>query len=254
MLFMSGERCQVVVEEIVEALNTSSQVQAYTLDEYQGEFDELKAALKESGFDPSLIAFRENENKDWHVVEIIQRLACFLKDRWIEVHPTNMYKSKTKALALYINGQTREEFRRLYGIIKDVITLPEYIQSQLSQGGVIEGVKLGRVRGVKMPKKPETRPGTKYPAKHVMDMAILLPMAAAFRELLVLRGTRYEWQASPYEVFPPCADQLYRILLNRVSKAKIVSYLGTDAEYWGACAQIVLRAQTRLLETKLSDR
>jgi hypothetical protein len=253
MHFMSGESSQVVVEEIVEALNTSSQVQAYTLDEYQGEFDELKVALKEAGFDPSLIAFRENESKDWHVVEIVQRLACFLKNRWIDVHPTNMYKSKTKALALYINGQTREEFRSLYGIIKDVITLPEFIQSQLS-GGLIEGVKLGKVRGVKTLKKSETRLGTQYPTKHTMDMAILLPMAAAFRELLVSRGDRYEWQSSPYEVFQTCASQLYRILLNRGSKAKIVSYLGMDAEYWGACAQVVLREQTRLLETKLLDR
>jgi hypothetical protein len=242
----------VVVEEIVEALNTSSQVQAYTLDEYQGEFDELKQALRESKFDTSLVAFRENENKEWHVVEIIQRLACFLKERWSEVHPTSMYKSKTKALALYINEQSRGEFRRLYGIIRGIVTLPEYIQGQLSQGGAIEGMKLGRVRGVKMPKKLETRPGTLYPTKHVMDMAALLPMAAAFRELLVLRDGRYQWQVSPHQVFPGCAEQLYRVLLNRVSKAKIVSHLGTDAEYWGACAQIVLRAQTKLLESKLS--
>src|ERR1700730_7000740 len=39
---------------IVEAPNTSSHVQAYTLDEYQGQFDELKQALKASGFDTSL--------------------------------------------------------------------------------------------------------------------------------------------------------------------------------------------------------
>src|SRR5262249_55195249 len=69
-------------EEIVEALNTSSQVQQFTLDEYGGEFNELKDALSKAGFDIDLIAFRENEEKAWTVLEIIQRMACFLKERW----------------------------------------------------------------------------------------------------------------------------------------------------------------------------
>ena len=250
---MSGDVVQDAVSDIVEALNTSSQVQAYTLDEYQGKFDELKEALKASGFDTSLIAFRENESKEWHVVEIIQRLACFLKERWQEVPPTNMYKSKNKALGLYVNEASSVEFRRLYSVINEVVTLPEYIQHQLSQGGVIENKKLGRVRGVKVLKKLESRIGTTFQTKHYLDSAALLPMAAAFRELLVLRGDRYQWRISPYEVFPKCAEQLYKVLLNRGSKAKLISHLGNDAEYWGACAQIIMRAQTSLLEEKFSQ-
>jgi len=39
--FESGE-----LEQLVEALNTSSQVQQFTLDEYQNKFDELKDALQ----------------------------------------------------------------------------------------------------------------------------------------------------------------------------------------------------------------
>jgi hypothetical protein len=248
---MSGEIVQDAVSDIVEALNTSSQVQAYTLDEYQGKFDELKEALKESGFDISVVAFRENKSKEWNIVEIIRRLACFLKERWQEVPPTSMYKSGNKALGLYVNESSCVEFRRLYSVIKEVVTLPEYIQHELSQGGVTENKKLGNVRGVKVLKKLESRPGTSFPTKHFLDMAALLPMASAFRELLVLRGDRYQWRLSPYDVFPKCAEQLYKVLLSRGSKAKIISHLGSDAEYWGACAQIVMRAQTSLLEEKL---
>jgi hypothetical protein len=251
--FMSGETVQDAVGDIVEALNTSSQVQAYTLDEYQGKFDELKEALKDSGFDISLIAFRENESKEWNVVEIIRRLACFLKERWQEVPPTSMYKSGNKALGLYVNESSCVEFRRLYSVIKDVVTLPEYIQHQLSQGGVIENKKLGNVRRVRVLKKSESRPGTSFPTRHFLDMAALLPMASAFRELLVLRGDRYQWRLSPYDVFPKCAEQLYKVLLSRGSKAKIISHLGSDAEYWGACAQIVMRVQTSLLEEKFTQ-
>ncbi|MBV8728612.1 MAG: AIPR family protein, partial [Acidobacteriia bacterium] len=86
--FLAGEALDLgELEQVVEALNTSSQVQQYTLDEYQNKFDELKDALHKGGFDINLIAFRENEEKEWDVREIIQRMACFLKDRWKSVQP-----------------------------------------------------------------------------------------------------------------------------------------------------------------------
>jgi hypothetical protein len=107
-------------------------------------------ALKESGFDISVVAFRENESKEWNIVEIIRHLACFLKERWQEVPPTSMYKSGNKALGLYVNESSCVEFRRLNSVIKEVVTLPEYIQHELSQGGVTENKKLGNVRGVKV--------------------------------------------------------------------------------------------------------
>ena len=81
--FLAGEAIESAeIDQVVEALNTSSQVQQYTLDEYQNKFDELKEALTNAGFDTSLVAFRENEEREWDVREIIQRMACFLKDRW----------------------------------------------------------------------------------------------------------------------------------------------------------------------------
>jgi hypothetical protein len=244
---LSGEGSAEAVEDIVEALNTSSQVQQYTLDEYQNKFDELKEALSKAGFDVSLISFRENEEKEWHVIEIIQRLACFLKDRWTDTHPASMYKSKTKALELYTNDSTRAEFQRLYGVIKEVITLPEYIQSRFSVGGLVVAKSFGKLRCVKPirqhgKKAAYRRPGTDFETEHKMDLAALLPMAAAFRELLVLKNDRYSWRLHPQKVFDACAEPLHNALVSRSAKVRIASHLGTDMEYWGACSQIVMRA------------
>jgi len=250
--FLSGEGSQVAnLDEIVEALNTSSQVQRYTLDEYQNKFDELKDALTKAGFDTGLIGFRENEEKEWHVIEIIQRMACFLKDRWQDTHPASMYKSKNKALDLYTSDSTRGEFRKLFDVIDDVVTLPEFIQSQLSQGGHIDKRSFGQLRAVKPIQKPYTRPGTKHSTKHRLDMAALLPMAAAFRELLQLKGDRYYWRVNPHEVFRRCVENLYKALVNRSKAVRIISHLGTDMEYWGACAQIVMRTQTAMIEERI---
>lgn len=248
--FLAGSSMEIgELEQVVEALNTSSQVQQYTLDEYQNKFDELKEALKKAGFDVSLIAFRENEEKEWDIREIIQRMACFLKDRWKSTQPASMYKSKGKALDLFTNETTREEFRKLYDVVGDVITLPEFIQSEFSQGDAVKGRKFGKMKAVKTLKKPTVRPGTTYMTEHEMDLAASLPIAAAFRELLELKGDRYYWRVDYKKVFPLAAEELYKALLNKLRTAKAVNSLGADTEYWTQASNIVLRAKDEALTT-----
>jgi hypothetical protein len=251
--FLSGQAFEGgELEQLVEALNTSSQVQQYTLDEYQNKFDELKEALQKGGFDPSLIAFRENEEKDWEVREVIQRLACFLKDRWKSTQPASMYKSKGKALDLYTNDTTHDDFRKLYDVAADVITLPEFIQSEFSKGEAVKGRKFGKIRAVKTLKKPITPSGTNYSTEHVMDLAASLPIAAAFRELLELKGDRYFWVVDYKEVFKAAAEELYRALLTKVKTSKGVNSLGADTEYYTQCANIVLRTRYEVLSKQHS--
>jgi hypothetical protein len=239
--FESGE-----LEQLVEALNTSSQVQQFTLDEYQNKFDELKDALQKGGFDPSVVAFRENEDKEWDVRDIVQRLACFLKERWKTTQPASMYRSKGKALDLYTNEGSHDEFKKLYDVAADVVTLPEFIQSEFSKD-TGKGRKFGKLRAVKTLKKPLTPPGTQYTTEHEMDLAASLPIAAAFRELLELKGDRYYWKVDFKEVFKVASEELYKTLLNKVRTTKGLTALGADTEYWTQCANIVLRAKYEVL-------
>jgi len=245
--FESGE-----LEQLVEALNTSSQVQQFTLDEYQNKFDELKEALQSGGFDPSVVAFRENEDKEWDVRDVVQRLACFLKERWKTTQPASMYRSKGKALDLYTNEATHDEFRKLYDVAGDIVMLPEFIQSEFSRD-TGKGRKFGKLRAVKTLKKPWTPAGTSYTTDHEMDLAASLPIAAAFRELLELKDDRYYWRVDYKEVFKAAADELYKTLLNKVRTAKAVNSLGADTEYWIQCANIILRTKYEIL-SQSSDR
>jgi hypothetical protein len=228
------------MEEVVEALNTSVQVKQFTLEEYKGKFDELKAALTSAKFDVSQVAFRENEEKPWQVLEIIQRLACFLKERWKITPPSSMYRSKDKALQLFL-GDTNGEFSKLYPIIRDVITFPEFIQSTMSDH--IEGRKLGKVKGVKKQSKQYRRESTEYLSMYKMDGAIVLPMAAAFRSLLTPRGAGFQWKVNPYDVFKICADDLYEVLLSRIRRVRSASQLAADQEYWISCEKVVMSAR-----------
>ena len=252
--FLAGESVfSTEVEEIVEALNTSSQVQQYTMDEYQSKFDELKKALSDAGFDTNLIAFRENEEKEWDIREIIQRMACFLKDRWKFTQPTSMYRSKGKALDLFTNDITQPEFEKLYGVIRDIITLPEFVQSQFSRGSATQGKRFGGLRAVKTLKKPHTRPGTSYTTDHLMDLGASLPIAAAFRELLELNGDRYVWKVRPEVVFGKCGDELYKVLASKSRTAKSVNSLGSDTELWTQAVNIILRTKDDVVSPPASN-
>lgn len=119
-------------------------------------------ALRERGFDVSLVAFLENEDEEWEIREIVQCMACFLKDRWKTVQPTQMYRSKGRALDLFTSSDSHEEFRRLYLVVADVVTLPEFIQSEFSRGEAGKSKRFGGLRAVRTIKKPYTRPGTTF--------------------------------------------------------------------------------------------
>jgi AIPR protein len=248
--FLAGESViSDEIDQIVEALNTSSQVQQYTLDEYQNKFEDLKKALTQNGFDINLVAFRENEEKEWDIREIVQRMACFLKDRWKFTQPTSMYRSKGKALDLFTNDLTHPEFEKLYGVIHDVITLPEFVQSQFSRGSATQGKRFGGLRAVKTLKRPQTRPGTNYVTDHLMDLGASLPIAAAFRELLELSGDRYVWKVRPDVVFSKCGEELYKILASKSRTARSVNSLGSDTELWTQAVNIVLRTKDDILSS-----
>jgi len=157
-----------------------------------------------------------------------------------------MYRSKGKALDLYTNEATHDEFRKLYDVAADVVTLPEFIQSEFSKD-TGKGRKFGKLRAVKTLRNPLTPAGTQYTTDHEMDLAASLPIAAAFRELLELKGDRYFWKVDYKEVFRHASDELYKTLVNKVKTAKGVNSLGADTEYWTQCANIVLRAKYEVL-------
>ena len=245
-------------DEIIEALNTSSQAQQFLLDDLREPFEELKDALQKAGFDVSQVAFRENEDKEWHIFEIIRRMACFLPERWQLAQPVSVFRSKAQALDLFANEKSRVEFRRLYDVIRDIVTLPEFIEGELVAVDQVKSKQLAGLRLVKtinLPPPPQRHRAVYQPeptaqVRQKLHISAALPMAAAFRELLILRGDRYAWRVDPRIVFRNCAESLYRLLLSRVALVRTPSLLGSDAAYWYACIPIVMRAKDALLESK----
>jgi hypothetical protein len=156
-----------------------------------------------------------------------------------------MYRSKGRTLELFSSEDGQREFKRLYSVVRDVLTLPEYVQHAF--GETLRGKRFGGLRAVRTLKHGWTRPGTTFETHHVMDMAASLPLAAAFRECLDLRGGVYKWRCTPAEVFPYCADDLYRLLVSKSRVARSMNALAADGEYWSGAVAIVLRAKDEAL-------
>lgn len=235
------------IEPIVEALNTSTQVKEMSLHEYQNRFQGLKRALDESGFPLELVAMTENENKEWDIFEIIQRMSIFLPERWHHHQPVQSYKSKNKAIKLYLDDETRHEFEEIYGVIRDIITIPEFIESQFSEN-FLHG-KESLQKGVRNLKKSRNRPGTPYVTMHKFNAAITMPLAAAFRVLLNKKGTeeQYNWVTDYKSIFKDCAEDLYKLFLNRASKVGQISQIASDPTYWASAVDIVTNARDEAL-------
>lgn len=252
--FLTSKAAYVVPEEMVEALNTSTQVKEHTMDEYRNEFQPLKDILEQSGFDISNISFRENDAGTWDVREILQRLGCFLKDK--PALGSQMYRSRQKALKMYIDPKMREDFLALSGVMADVAFLPEYIEAQFSsKENMKTRNRLGGLRVVDALKDDYTYPSLGYKTRHRLDLAATLPLAGAFRELLQVdpeTGKQF-WIVDWKEAFKRTADELYRALTSNLAAVTAVSGLGSDPAYWTTAANVILRVKSEMLQERIAS-
>jgi hypothetical protein len=166
-----------------------------------------------------------------------------------------MYKSKQKALKLYIDPKTREEFLSLSDVMVDLAFLPEYIETQFSSKENMKNRnRFGGLRVVKPLKEDHTYPGINLKTRHRLDLAATLPLAGAFRELLqtnVSTGKQF-WIVDWKEAFKRTADELYRSLTNNLTNVSPVASLGSDQAYWTTAANVILRVKSEMLQERLT--
>jgi hypothetical protein len=248
--FITSKAAFVIPEEMVEALNTSTQVKEHTMDEYRNEFQPLKDIFTKAQFNITHIAFRENDTAQWDIRDILQRVGCFLKDKQ-NLGP-QMYKSKQKALKMYIDPKTREDFLALSDVMLDIAFLPEYIESQFSnKENMKTRNRFGGLRVVKPLKVGYRYPEIGYTTYHRLDLAATLPLAGAFRELLQTNPAtgKQMWIVDWREAFKRTAEELYRTLVSNLTTS--ASSLGSDSAYWNAASLVISRAKSEMLQEKL---
>ena len=170
------------VTDIAGGLNTSVQVQAMSLDHLAGHFDWLKKDLKSELY-YSQIAWSENDKGEFDARDIISFMLMFNIEIYPndkDEHPVEAYEKKSQALTLF--EQKGDSFKRMGGILKDILAFHDIVQLEArelwnKQGGkagglaFVEGRKRGKFDFHFIGKKGINRLAT----------GALYPMLAAFR-------------------------------------------------------------------------
>ena len=180
------------IQDISGGLNTGVQVQAMSLDNLSGMFEEIKGELRKHGLEKG-IAWSENDDGEFNARDIIGLMLCFNIEIYKNTessHPVEAYTSKASALKKF--EEKNESFNRMKLILKDILELHDEINisagSIWNEGGgkTGSGGKAGRLAWMdyKNPdkkQKPFYYPFTDRHSEYRMTSGALFPILAAFR-------------------------------------------------------------------------
>ncbi len=128
-------------DDIAGARNTSMQVKDKSLAELSGNLVVIKEIVAGLPFEHD-IAYRENDDKEIDVLEVIAILSMFNVDLNGENSPIYAYNSRQKALQTYL--QNIESFRKLKPVAERIFALHDEIKKtmpELYQGGRFGALK-----------------------------------------------------------------------------------------------------------------
>jgi hypothetical protein len=185
------------VPEISGGLNTSVQVQSFSLDNLAGDFDWLKAILKDEPYYPQ-IAWRENDDGPYDARDIVSLMTLFLIDDYPNTSadcPIEAYDRKHAALRRF--EEKPGLYKKVGPILKDILTLHDTIQatSQELWNAKAGGGKFGLLHFVETRKRgtfPLVFTGGKIPAR--LMRGAHYPILGAFRAKVAKGGNgKYAW-------------------------------------------------------------
>ena len=185
------------IPSVVEARNTSKQVESKSLLNLEGSFDDLKAAI---GSKADRISWKENELGDFDVREVIGILTALDAGSYADTtQPIVAYSQKETCLKRF--KQQRPAYEKLYGIAEDALEMWDTIQyvlpNQYNSMGPISGSagKFGRLSGVKVlsAKKPKQLPFISKTTTYNTPTGYIYPILSAFRAMLVEENGRWVW-------------------------------------------------------------
>jgi hypothetical protein len=198
------------VVDLAEALNTSVQVDSFSIANLAGEFDWIKAALQKSraGFK---VSYFTNDEGDVGIDDIVQWLALFMMDE-----PHTAYTSKEKCLEHF--EANLGDYKKCEGVLPDIVKLSEYVpfQSKLLYNAS-GNHKFGRLGIIADSTKGSTYklPVLGETIDYAPHKAWVFPLLASLKPLLDKSGTVFKWRKDPFKVF----DKLSSELVTKVNRS-----------------------------------
>lgn len=247
-----------IFDDVAAARNTSVQVQDTAIADLQDKFDKIiKDVLKNESFADN-IAYRENEDKDIEVSDILSALHMFNIELYPDQNsmPVKAYSAKQSCVKHYLDTFDKHEkknnehignpYFKMRHIMADLFKLYDYIEVNL-QAKYVEANpsgKYGKVKGVETAKKEQFK--SKF---YQTDMdykspkGFVYPVFAAFRALITEVDGVYEWRqgTNPIDYFSEIGKDL---ISETVSRSQTLgnnsNAVGKDTGLWKQLYQSVL--------------
>jgi len=197
------------VVDLAEALNTSTQVDSFSIANLSGKFDWVKKALEKQRVSFK-VSYFTNDTGEVGVDDIVQWLALFMVDE-----PSMAYSSKEKCLEHLETNLA--EYRKCESVLVDIIKLSEYIpfhsKALYNASGNHKFAKLMIIA--------DSTKGSMYSLpvlgqtiEYAPHKAWVFPLLASLRPALDKSSAPYGWKKDPFKVFDHVAQELV-IKVNR---------------------------------------
>jgi hypothetical protein len=230
------------LEEMAVSLNRSTQLKEYALDDFKGEFDELKTVFGKLPF-ANDIGYTENEDKEYDVLDLIQRLTLFCVGIYPnrgDSHPVVSYASKAKCLQQFV--KSKESYLAMKPIMIDCFRLVDQIEVLLPE--VSGSERFGNFNFVRK-QKPVLAASLKgvhtnavaetWKSGYSVSEAVLYPLASSLRVLVRAKndGTVIGWRQDPVKFFKTNGSDLFDYVRKYYDgAAKSLTALGKNTEFW----------------------
>jgi len=259
------------IVELADARNTSAQVKTFALANLAQRFEWIKEALEGQSFADN-IAYKEGEDKDVNVVDVICLMTLFHPKYDGSAHPIKAYTSKKSCLddfqAEFDDNDKPQPggYLKLKPVLVEILKLYDHVHASCRQnykdvGGVTgvrnEGSKdqdkrtkegrLGELGG----SKELHFSGGKVP--YSWPTGYLFPMLAALRALLDTSGKRVKWLVDdPFAFFNRHGKMLLEATLDRRGElGRNPNAVGKSKGHW---QQLYGMVKLKMLEEQMSTK
>ncbi|HBZ83216.1 MULTISPECIES: AIPR family protein [Brevibacillus] len=239
-----------IFEDVAAARNTSVQVQDKAIAELKNKFEMIKQAIINEPFSNN-IAYKENEDKDIDVADILTVLYMFNIEKYPDRDkmPTTSFSGKQACIKAYTeaydknedNDQENNPYYKMRTIMVDLFKLYDLIETSMAKKyrQVNASGKYGSVKGVET-----TEASSKFYGNdmdHRSPKGFIYPILGAFRALVGEKNNEYYWKASPFDYFDEIGKDL---VFETVERSRTLGNnpgaVGKDNGHWKQLYQNVL--------------
>lgn len=234
------------IADLVDARNTSRQVQSKSLLNLGRRFDDLKSILKKAEVNgksfEAIVSWRENEDAEFDVRELIALLTAVDKVHYDDKkHPIVTYTGKEACLRHFEDYEACYE--GLYHLAPTLLRLWDTIQFKVPEQYIARGGRFGGLTGCNKLKKERELPFIGESTQYQFPTAYLYPIVASFRSMLVKTPSgRWEWGKGldPLQLVEDglAKDIFADAVFNSIRTYRSPNKTGKDSNVWSLAYRI----------------